>query len=57
MATDKKKKTTQKNKTVAKKPVTKKKKKLTFVNGVAHIHSTANNTIVSITDENGNVIS
>jgi small subunit ribosomal protein S11 len=34
----------------------KKKKKLTSPNGVAHIHSTTNNTIVSIADENGNII-
>ena len=34
----------------------KKKKKLSSVNGVAHIHSTLNNTIVTITDEKGNAI-
>lgn len=34
-----------------------KKKKLTFTNGCAHIHATRNNTIVTISDENGNVIS
>jgi small subunit ribosomal protein S11 len=40
----------------AKKPKSKKKKKLASVNGVAHIHSTVNNTIVTITDLNGNAI-
>ena len=40
----------------ASKPKAKKKRKVTNVNGAAHIHSTANNTIVSITDLNGNVI-
>ena len=34
----------------------KKKVKRSFLKGVAHIHSTFNNTIVTITDENGNVI-
>lgn len=34
-----------------------KKKKLTFTNGCAHIHATRNNTIITITDEQGNVIS
>ena len=35
----------------------KKKIKRSFTRGVAHIHSTFNNTIVTISDENGNVIS
>ncbi|MCS7243659.1 MAG: 30S ribosomal protein S11 [Candidatus Calescibacterium sp.] len=37
----------------------KKKKKIKKVGstGVAHIHSTFNNTIITITDENGNTIS
>lgn len=35
----------------------KKKRKLVNVNGMAHIHSTVNNTIVTITDLNGNAIS
>ncbi len=35
----------------------KKKTKRTIVEGQAHISSTYNNTIVSITDNNGNVIS
>ncbi len=34
----------------------KKKVKRSYVRGVAHIHSTFNNTIVSITDQQGNVI-
>ena len=35
----------------------KKKIKRSFTKGVAHIHSTFNNTIVTITDPQGNVIS
>ncbi len=35
----------------------KKKIKRSFTKGVAHIHSTFNNTIVTISDEKGNVIS
>lgn len=43
---------------MAKKPVrTKRKAKKNIANGVAHIHSTFNNTIVTITDEHGNAIS
>ncbi len=34
----------------------KKKIKRAFTKGVAHIHSTFNNTIVTISDESGNVI-
>ncbi len=34
----------------------KKKKKLASVNGAVHIHSTINNTIVTITDEKGNTL-
>ncbi|MGC8734807.1 MAG: 30S ribosomal protein S11 [bacterium] len=34
-----------------------KKQKLVSSTGVAHIHSTFNNTIITITDENGNTIS
>ncbi len=34
----------------------KKRTKVTDINGVAHVHSTFNNTIVSITDMRGNVI-
>lgn len=37
--------------------VRKKKTKRNVVKGVAHIHSTFNNTIVTIADEQGNVIS
>lgn len=36
--------------------VKKKKKKLSSPKGIAHIHSTVNNTIITITDLNGNVI-
>lgn len=39
-----------------KKPETKKKKKISIDRGVAHIQSTYNNTIVTITDPNGNTI-
>lgn len=35
----------------------KKKIKRSYTRGVAHIHSTFNNTIVTISDEKGNVIS
>lgn len=51
---DKKTKKTTTSKAITKKA--KKKKKLTIVNGQAHIHATINNTIVSITDDKGNVI-
>lgn len=34
----------------------KRRTKLSFTKGVAHIHSTFNNTIISITDEAGNVV-
>lgn len=36
--------------------IRKKKSKLGFTKGVAHIHATFNNTIVSISDETGHVI-
>lgn len=43
---------------MAKRPVRGKRKvKKNIANGVAHIHSTFNNTIVTIADEHGNVIS
>lgn len=42
---------------MAKRIKTKKKDKKNIQNGVVHIQSTFNNTIVSITDPNGNVIS
>lgn len=38
------------------KKVTKKKIKKNILKGIAHIHATFNNTIVTITDELGNVI-
>ena len=42
---------------MAQKQTTRKKKiKRTFTKGVAHIHATFNNTIVTITDEQGNAI-
>ena len=40
-----------------KKTVTKRKVKKNVPNGVAHIHSSFNNTIVTMTDSQGNVIS
>jgi small subunit ribosomal protein S11 len=42
--------------TAAKAKPKKKKRKITNPNGIAHVHSTMNNTIVSISDEQGNVI-
>ena len=43
---------------MSKRPVRgKRKAKKNIANGVAHIHSTFNNTIVTIADEHGNVIS
>jgi small subunit ribosomal protein S11 len=41
---------------MAKKTRTKKKEKKNITNGVVHIYSTFNNTIVSITDPAGNVV-
>jgi len=41
---------------MAKKTRTKKKEKKNITNGVVHIYSTFNNTIVSITDPAGNVL-
>ncbi len=40
-----------------KKRISKKKKTLSDSNGIVHIKSTFNNTIITITDINGNVIS
>jgi small subunit ribosomal protein S11 len=40
-----------------KKVVRKKRIKRSYTKGIAHIHSTFNNTIVTITDEAGNAIS
>ncbi|MDR2847190.1 MAG: 30S ribosomal protein S11 [Mycoplasmataceae bacterium] len=37
--------------------VKKRKKKLVVLSGIAHVHSTTNNTIISISDEQGKVIS
>ena len=42
---------------MAKRIKTKKRVKKNILNGVVHIQSTFNNTIVTITDPNGNVIS
>ena len=42
---------------MAKKVVRKRRVKKSIPNGVAHIHSTFNNTIVTITDPVGNVVS
>ena len=39
-----------------KRPVRKRRVKRNIVTGIAHIHSTFNNTIVTITDESGNAI-
>lgn len=42
---------------MAKRPVrTKRRVKKNIASGIAHIHSTFNNTIVTITDDHGNVI-
>ena len=43
-------------KTVAKKPIRRRERK-NIEKGMAHIHSSFNNTIVTITDVNGNTIS
>ena len=42
---------------MAKTTTRKKKVKRSFTKGVAHIHSTFNNTIITITDAQGNAIS
>jgi small subunit ribosomal protein S11 len=39
------------------KPRTKKKEKKNIVSGVVHVNSTFNNTLISITDAQGNVVS
>jgi small subunit ribosomal protein S11 len=41
---------------MAKKTRTKKKEKKNILNGIVHIQSTFNNTIVTITDPSGNVV-
>ena len=42
---------------MAQKTVRKKRVKKNIASGIAHVHSTFNNTIVTITDEAGNVVS
>ena len=42
---------------VQKKPITRRRDRKNIEKGQAHIHSSFNNTIVTITDEKGNVIS
>ena len=49
-------KSTTKGKTATNTAVRKKRARKNVVKGIAHIHSTFNNTIVSITDENGSVL-
>ncbi len=39
------------------KPKTKKKEKKNIVSGIAHVNSTFNNTLVTISDDQGNVVS
>lgn len=39
------------------KPRTKKKEKKNIVSGIAHVNSTFNNTLVTISDDQGNVVS
>jgi small subunit ribosomal protein S11 len=41
----------------AKAKTAKKKRKINILSGVAHIHSSANNTIVAISDDMGNIVS
>jgi len=56
--TDNKEQSQEKVKTVKKSSYSKKKKaKKNILNGIAYVQSTFNNTIVSIADTNGNVIS
>ena len=55
---EKKEESLEKNKVVKKSTYSKKKKsKKNILNGIAYVQSTFNNTIVSIADTNGNVIS
>ena len=44
-------------KSVTKKPVTRRRDRKNIEKGMAHIHSSFNNTIVTITDVQGNAIS
>jgi len=39
------------------KPIKKKKLKKTVVDGIAHVHASFNNTIITITDRQGNALS
>jgi small subunit ribosomal protein S11 len=39
------------------KPIKKKKAKKTVVDGIAHVHASFNNTIITITDRQGNALS
>jgi small subunit ribosomal protein S11 len=39
------------------KPTRKKKVKKTVVDGIAHVHASFNNTIITITDRQGNALS
>lgn len=39
------------------KPRTKKKEKKNIVSGIAHVNSTFNNTLITISDDQGNVVS
>tara|TARA_B100000965_G_C19238240_1_gene603164 strand:+ start:229 stop:681 length:453 start_codon:yes stop_codon:yes gene_type:complete len=56
--TEIKKDSTEKAKTVKKSSYSKKKKaKKNILNGIAYVQSTFNNTIVSIADNNGNIVS
>ena len=55
---DQKEQTQEKNKVIKKSSYSKKKKiKKNILNGIAYVQSTFNNTIVSIADTNGNIIS
>tara|TARA_B100000287_G_scaffold416818_1_gene451944 strand:- start:1296 stop:1727 length:432 start_codon:yes stop_codon:yes gene_type:complete len=57
MAKEEKKKVTTEKEITKKKSYSKKKAKKNILNGVAYVQSTFNNTIISIADTNGNVVS
>jgi len=57
MAKEEKKKVTTEKEITKKKSYSKKKVKKNILNGVAYVQSTFNNTIISIADTNGNVVS
>jgi small subunit ribosomal protein S11 len=57
MAKEEKKKVTAEKEITKKKSYSKKKAKKNILNGVAYVQSTFNNTIISIADTNGNVVS